>query len=130
VKKWLRLLGLVLIVGLLSGLSFSVVVFGQDMVNISPQTLNLVQFGGGEVTVHISISYDDEALVEMRSDDSTIEALYTFADDRGDLVAKFSLEDVASIVEKGEITLTLLVDYEEIGSDTIQVISGAMKKGK
>ena len=67
---------------------------------------------------------------DLKSYLGTIEAVYTFADDRGDLVAKFSLEDVASIVKKGEITLTLLVNNEEIGSDTIQVISGGMKKGK
>ena len=132
-KKWLRLLGVVLAAGLLVGISFSAVVFGQDMVNISPQTLNLVEFGGEEITVHISIDYIEGAIVEMVSDDGSsisIQALYIFADYRGDLVAKFSLEDVEDIVEEGENTLTLYVDDDEIGTDNIQVISGGMKKGK
>jgi len=131
-KKWIRILGVVLIVGLLSGLSFSVVVFGQDMVDIWPQTLNLVEFGAEDITVHVSIDYKAEDWVEMKSDCSniTIQAVYTFADNRGELVAKFTLEDVASIVKEGENILTLYVNGGFEGSDTIQVIYGAMKNGK
>lgn len=131
--KWFKLAAVILVAGALSGVSFSTVAFGQaeDMVNISPKTLNLVQFGGGEITVHVAMDYDEDATVELASSESSrIRAVVIFPDDRGDLVAKFSLKDVASIVEEGEVTLTLYVDGKKIGSDTIQVIFGGIKNGK
>jgi len=111
-------------------LSVSLIVIAQEYVAISPQTLNLDQFAGGEITAHAAIDYDAEAVVTLASGVGTIPAAWTFADDRGDLVAKFSIEDVETIVEEGEVILTLYVDGKEIGSDTIQVISGGKKKGK
>lgn len=132
--KWFKLAAVILIAGALSGVSFSTVAFGQegDMVNISPKTLNVVQFGGEEITVHVAMDYDEGANVELASSESSdiIQAVRTFPDDRGDLVAKFSLADVASIVEEGEVILTLYVGGTEIGFDTIQVIFGGIKNGK
>jgi len=133
-RKWFKLAAVILIAGALSGVSFSTVAFGQggDMVNISPKTLNVVQFGGEEITVHVAMDYNEGANVELASSESSdiIQAVLIFPDDRGDLVAKFSLADVESIVQEGKVTLTLYVDGIKIGSDTIQVIFGGIKNGK
>ena len=127
-RKAFKLLAVSLTAATLLVVSF--IVFAQEFVAISPRTLNLDQFAGSEITVHAAIDYDEDADVTLASEYGTIDAVATFADDRGDLVAKFSIEDVEGIVAEGEVILTLYVDAEEIGSDTIRVISGGNKKGK
>ena len=128
-RKGLKTLGVTLTAAAL--LSVSLIVIAQESVAISPQTLNLDQFAGSEITVHAAIDYDAAAVVTLASEDGgTIDAVVTFADDRGDLVAKFSLEDVKEIVDEGNNTLALLVDGRDIGSDTIRVILGGKQKGK
>ena len=73
------------------------------IITISPRMLVLDRTGGDDVTVHTNIPLDsvDRASVEL----SGIPALTTFADDRGNLVAKFDDADVKGIVAPPAATL-------------------------
>jgi len=75
------------------------------VIMISPRTLVLDSAGGAAVTVHTNIPLGsvDRTSVEL----SGIPALFTFADDRGNLVAKFDDAVVKSIVAPPAATLTL-----------------------
>ena len=91
-------------------------------IQISPQTL-VIATPGPWVTVHTNVPYSDVAAstVELEG----IPASSTFADDCGDLVAKFVRDEICAIVAPPEATLTLtaeMADGEFIsGSDTIVV---------
>lgn len=113
-------------VGLLTGQAFSHRKgAGEDaQIYIAPQTLVLSSVVPC-VTVHTNLpisAVDDDATVELGNEDGDlIEATSTFADSRGNLVAKFTIEAVKEIVEPGSVTLDLLVGGKLIGSDTITV---------
>lgn len=101
---------------------------------ISPQAILLDEtkaLGVVEVTIHADISFSYirnlEATVELEG----IQAESTFADDRGDLVAKFDWALVAGLFEgeEGEsefftLTLTCTADGKEIfsGEDEVRVV--------
>lgn len=92
-------------------------------VAISPQLLILDTVQGGQVTVHTSIAFRsvDRASVCLNG----IAAAATFADSRGQLVARFQEELVEAIVEVPSAVLTLTGLYLDgsafSGSDTVQV---------
>ena len=114
------------------------IAFAEDMeiaIRIAPNTLNLDNVVDKCVTVHADIAYitvdDDDAnplkLWSTDPDDDPVVAYDSFADDRGNLVAKFYREEVAEIVAAGkEVTLTLTGKTTGgdtfTGSDTIRVI--------
>lgn len=98
----------------------------QVAVAVSPQTLLLNKVQSGYVTVHVSIAYRlvDKESISMNG----LEALRTFADDRGELVAKFSekaVEDLARESGGKMLRLTLFGLTTEgrsfSGTDTVKV---------
>ncbi|MDD4270630.1 MAG: hypothetical protein PHO07_07290 [Pirellulales bacterium] len=99
---------------------------------ISPSTVNL-DMKGVWVTVHADIPYslvDHDVLVTLNA----VPVKSTFADNRGDLVAKFPVGDVAAILteyvgEEVELTLsgTAADGTEFYGTDTIRVIQSSKK---
>lgn len=101
---------------------------------VSPQTILLSSRAKGpqkvEVTVHAEIEYSDVATYTVKLAD--IEALFTFADARGDLVAKFELDwvvdEVQDMLEVGWAVLTLEGETKDgeafSGQDTVRVIEG------
>ncbi|NOR47200.1 MAG: hypothetical protein GQ533_04030, partial [Methanosarcinaceae archaeon] len=97
-------------------------------IKIAPATLNL-EFKGPWITIHTDIPYN-----EVNSDTielNGIPVFSTFADDRGNLVAKFKSADVKAIVVPSEATLTLTGETDVggsfEGSDTIRVIDPPSK---
>lgn len=91
-------------------------------ITISPKTL-VLNSDGGCVTVHTNISIE---LVDCNS--LLLEGIapyLTKADDRGELVAKFDTDAVKSVVDTGQVTLTLTGVLEDgssfAASDTITV---------
>lgn len=99
---------------------------------ISPSTINL-QWKGQCVTVHADIPYSEvvSRSVTLSTLNDSISATATFPDDRGDLVAKFSVEDVRRIVELGMVRLTLAGDTRDgtfSGTDMVRVIDTGAKK--
>lgn len=75
------------------------------VIMISPRALVLDSAGGAAVTVHTNLPLGsvDRSSVEL----SGIPAISTFADDRGNLVAKFDDIAVKNIVAPPQATLTL-----------------------
>ncbi len=105
------------------------IAFGQtydDPVIVSPSTISM-DSKGVWVTVHAAVPFSlvNDATVTLN--DIPVEA--TFADDRGDLVAKFYLNNVRALVESGTKSLTLtLVAVDSSGtvvfsgSDIVRVV--------
>jgi len=95
---------------------------------VSPSTVAL-ESQGVWVTVHAEIPYS--VVVGLTVSLNGIPVDVTKADNRGELVAKFALDDVKDILEVGTATLTLSgmtsADEPFTGTDTIQVISGGKK---
>jgi hypothetical protein len=93
------------------------------VVAVSPKTVNL-ESQGVWVTVHADIPYRDVARFTVTL--NGIAVTTTKSDDRGDLVAKFNIDDVKKALVPGTVVLTLAgttTDGESFsGSDTIQVI--------
>jgi hypothetical protein len=94
-------------------------------IDISPSTLNL-SYQGQVVTVHTNIDYGlvIGASVKLNS----VEIDWWKADDRGDFVAKFNVDDVKAIVEPGTTAvLTLTGNTKDGGSfsgtSTVRVVS-------
>ena len=89
---------------------------------VSPHTL-VLSAPGAWVSVHTNLPFGevDRATLELNG----IPVAWTKADARGNLVAKFDMDDVKAIVEPGEATLTLtgeMLDGRLIdASDTITV---------
>ncbi len=119
-------------IGLASGL-FVGPVDAEDLpvpIVIAPSTINLALDEGVWVTVHAEIPYSivDGAMVTL--DGIAVKA--TFADNRGDLVAKFVVGDVKKILKVGTAQLTLSgvtkVGATFSGTDTIKVINVSGKK--
>ena len=103
--------------------------FGEDRdILVSPQTFLLddsKSAGVVAVTVHADIPFSlvEGGTVELTVGSGSIFPSYTFADDRGDLVAKFDWERVEGLFEgeEGEtevFTLTLTCDL--IGGGTFK----------
>jgi len=101
---------------------------------VSPNTYNLLS-NGGSVTLHAaivySVSYDLDLTLTYEIEGVVhsvpVPVLYTFADDRGQLVIKCSL---ASIFEPGDIeslrveaTFDLTIDSTYTGADAFTVIA-------
>lgn len=90
---------------------------------ISPSTINL-QAAGTWVTVHAEIDYSDVVGASVTLDGIPVKA--TFADNRGDLVAKFLVGDVRDIVQPGTAELTLCGTTRDggtfSGTDMVKVI--------
>jgi hypothetical protein len=91
-------------------------------IKVSPNTITLGSVGEW-VTVHtdIALSLVDTSSISLNG----VDVAWTKADAKGNLVAKFVLEDIKAIVEPPEATLSLLgstKDGEEFtGSDTVAV---------
>ena len=97
------------IAAVLATVVLAAAVQGQELtvpIVISPSTINL-QWKGQCVTVHADIPYSEVVSnsVTLSTLNDSISATATFPDDRGDLVAKFSVEDVRRIVELGMVRL-------------------------
>jgi len=117
---WLVVLGVV--VGLCGAQAFSGGSSIAVSVKMSPSTIAL-RSKGTCVTAHVGIRYSLVAAgsVELNG----LSATSIFADDRGYLVAKFSLAAVKGIVSRPTATLTLTGATKEgdsfSGSDTVRV---------
>lgn len=97
---------------------------------ISPSTINL-QSNGVWVTVHADIPY---STVDTKTATVTLDGIVaraTFADNCGDLVAKFAVDEVRDILNPGPATLTLAgwtVDGNSFsGTDAVMVTDGGKK---
>ena len=94
---------------------------------VSPNVLNL-NSNGGSVSLHTDIDYAVVVVdgVELYVEDQLVEQIWTFADDRGDLVVKCNIDIVKGMVVVGEATVDLEVTTEDgtsFGTDTIAVIA-------
>ncbi len=91
---------------------------------VSPSTIYIGSLGGG-VTVHAEIPYSTVAGATVSLNGLPVRA--TFADNRGDLVAKFDLAQVKDIVAPPSATLTLTGVTKDgvpfTGTDTIRVVA-------
>lgn len=118
--------GAMLLVAVL-GIALTVGAFAQEdtiEVVVSPNVLNL-ESNGGSLSLHTNIGYAWVTNVLLQVEGYPTE-IYTFADDRGDLVVKCDIEVVKGIVSEGEATFDLTVYTEGptyFGTDTIDVIS-------
>ncbi len=90
---------------------------------VSPQTLILSLDQGGAVTVHTAIRYSDVNTGGLTL--NNVPADSTWADDRGNLVARFSERAVEAIVAPPSAVLTLegaMTDGSPFaGSDSVRV---------
>lgn len=73
-------------------------------IQVSPSILNL-DSQGVWVTIHADIAYRDVDGFTVTLNGIPVEVVK--ADSRGDLVAKFCLDDVKDILEPGKVALTL-----------------------
>lgn len=95
-------------------------------VQVSPHTIHLEWNTSGKVrvTIHADIDYSTVETYSVQLGD--IDAISTKADARGDLVAKFSYEEVLTLVDTGTTTLVLTgtrTDGTEFtGKDTVRVV--------
>lgn len=92
---------------------------------IAPSTINL-QAGGTWVTVHAEIAYSSVIGASVTLDGILVKT--TFADNRGELVAKFLVGDVRGIVEPDttpQLTLSGTTRDGDTfsGTDTVRVIA-------
>jgi len=106
---------------------------GQELsvpIVVSPSTINL-ESQGTWVTVHAEIPFSDVDRTASVTLDGIV-AVSIFADDCGDLVAKFAIADVRASVDVGTVTLTLCGTTTDgssfSGTDTVRVIR--VKGGK
>jgi len=92
---------------------------------VSPHVLN-IESNGGSISIHTDIGYvsPEDAVLEVNG--TTIEEIWTFTDDRGNLVVKCSINTVKTIVAgEEEATFVLTANYNGgtyTGTDTIAVI--------
>ena len=93
-----------------------------DQISVAPATIAL----GGPVeaiTVHTNLSFDSVGSVDLNG----VEPIDVWADDRGDLAARFLLDDLLEVIEikPPDVTLTLtnVVDGTTTfeASDTVKV---------
>jgi hypothetical protein len=107
--------------------AFAAAAQGADLIVpivISPSTINL-RAAGEWVTVHAEIDYSDVQAASVTLNGIPVKA--TFADSRGELVAKFLVGDVRGIVQPGTADLTLSGTSRDggtfSGTDSVKVIS-------
>jgi hypothetical protein len=95
---------------------------------VSPSSVFL-DSQGTWVTVHAEIAYS--AVVGATVTLDGIPVVFTKADNRGEFVAKFDLDQVKSRLEPGTVTLTLFGETKDggtfVGSDEITVRDGGRK---
>ena len=93
------------------------------VIDVAPSVVSL-DSQGKVVTVHTNIAYGAVDAYSVALDGLPIQSWK--ADNRGNFVAKFNLDDVKEMLEVGTVTVTLTgttKDGEECsGSDTIRVI--------
>ena len=96
---------------------------------ISPSNVYL-ESQGVWVTVHAGTAYSSVAGLGVTLDG--VPVVFTKADNRGELVAKFNLDDVKAKLEPGNVTLVLSgITCDEVpfaGSDEITVKAGGQGK--
>ena len=128
-KVLLSVCASVLMLGLLAGPAVSQTGEVTIPIVISPNTINL-ESEGVWVTVHAEIPYSVVVRVSVTLDGIPVKV--TKADARGELVAKFCVDDVKAIVQPGTAELTLRgvteTGVEFTGTDTITVIKVSGKK--
>jgi len=103
---------------------------GEIAIQVSPSTINLA-YQGTRVTVHADIPYGavlPDSVVTLNG----IAATSTFADDCGDLVAKFDVDAVKRIIAPPSADLTLegidRTGERFSGTDTVRVIDRKSKR--
>lgn len=95
-------------------------------IQVSPHTILLSWKAKGDVrvTVHAEVDYSDVATFTVEL--GGFPALSTFADARGNLVAKFEYEDVRTLVAEGYATLVLTGSLKSgttfRGEDSVRVV--------
>ncbi len=119
--------GIAITVALLAGVLTTGVLAEGGVIEmvVSPSTLNLGS-KGGVISIHADIAYASVTGVSVAVNGTPIPHLYTFADSRGDLVIKCSLELVKGLVSTGTATFqaSIFTDAGEwSGEDVIPVIS-------
>lgn len=98
-------------------------------IQCSPATVVLHAVRSGDwFTVHADIPYRlvEPQSVELVAPKGVLDAWATFADDRGDLVAKFKMSDFKALLEQGTSELTLtgctVNGLEFAGTSTVRVV--------
>ncbi len=76
-------------------------------IQVSPQTILLSWKAKGDVRVTVHADIDYSTVVTLSVELGGVEAIFTKADARGDLVAKFWYEDIKDLVDAGTTTLIL-----------------------
>ena len=98
----------------------------QIEIQVSPHTILLSWKAKGDVRITVHADVDYSAVADFSVQLGGFDALYTFADARGDLVAKFSYEDVRSLVNTGNTILVLTGTREDgttfVGEDVVRVV--------
>ena len=104
-------------------------------IRVAPATLAM-ESAAGVMTVHAGIRYTDvskDDTVMLDVNETEIPALYTFADDRGNLVAKFDIDAVKAEVRDDQEALELMLTGKTtdgdwfVGSATIAVKPGSRR---
>ena len=126
--KLVSIAGVLLVLGACTGTASA----EEIGIQVSPSTINL-SYQGTVVTVHAEIPY--YGVVTASLELNGVEVWWTKADARGDLVAKFDVDDVKGIVSGGTADLKLegevattkgIVPF--FGEDTVKVINQSGKK--
>lgn len=119
---------------LCAGIALSVWAFVDTDIVVSPQVIMLHNDTTPHLTVHAAIPYlivdaDSIQLAIKDVANSEIDSAFAFADDRGDLVAKFEAAKVKSMLTLGEATFILTGSRTDgtsfRGEDTVSVWTGA-----
>ena len=128
-----QLLVLVCVCSLLLGLSAGRV-FCQDpgvtiAITVSPNVINTTAKGQW-VTVHVDIPADEVQTMTVTLNGVPVD--WTKADARGDLVAKFCLDNVLDVIQPPSAQLTLSgVTFDGVafsGTDTVKVVKVGDKR--
>ena len=120
----------ILLAALLLAAVFPATVLAQEdivEVTVSPNMLAL-NSAGGSVSLHADISYSLVEGTSLTVDGENLPVLYTFADDRGDLVVKCSIDTLKGMVDADDEELLFILtivtaDVEINASDTIGIAS-------
>jgi|GEM_PF-1837836 len=123
------IMGILLTAALIAAVFPTVILAQEDTINVmvSPNTLAL-NSSGGSVSLHADINYNLVEGTSLTVDGEELTILFTFADDRGDLVVKCSIDELKGMVSAGteELLFVLTVETENgdlTGNDTIRVAS-------
>ena len=123
--------GILLMVTLLAFVLPTAVLAEEDsiVIMVSPNVLAINSIGGS-VSLHADISYSLVVGTSLTVNDIDLPILYTFADDRGDLVVKCSIGKLKEIVTENEadeavfvLTVYTVGGDVRTGTDTIGVAS-------